>query len=114
MALHPNLPKDPHVILEPEYRWFPADEALREQTYDKLLPPLVATLRKVVKKWRNSNYDGASNTSKALLNWWFNTEHPIPQEDGTDFYFQYYFGQREAVETVIYLYEVVEVKDKYE
>ncbi|MGR3175019.1 MAG: DEAD/DEAH box helicase family protein [Candidatus Scalindua sp.] len=114
MAIHPNLPKDPHVILEPEYRWFPADEALREQTYEKLLPPLVATLRKEVKKWRNSNYDGASNTSKALLNWWFNTEHPIPQEDGTDFYFQYYFGQRESVETVIYLYEVVEVKDKYD
>jgi type III restriction enzyme len=114
MALHPNLPKDPHVILEPEYRWFPADEALREQTYDKLLPPLVAALRKEVKKWRNSNYNGASNTSKALLNWWFNTEHPIPQEDGTVFYFQYYFGQRESVETVIYLYEVVEVKDKYD
>ena len=114
MAIHPNLPKDPHVILEPEYRWFPADEALREQTYDKLLPPLVATLRKEVKKWRNSNYDGASNTSKALLNWWFNTEHPIPRDDGTDFYFQYFFAQRESVETVIYLYEVVEVKDKYD
>ena len=28
--------------------------------------------------------------------------------------FQYYFGQQEAVETVIYLYEVAGVKDKYD
>ena len=28
--------------------------------------------------------------------------------------FQYYFAQREAVETIIYLYEVVGVKDKYD
>ena len=28
--------------------------------------------------------------------------------------FQYYFAQREAVETIIYLYDVVGVKDKYD
>jgi hypothetical protein len=27
MALHPNFPDDPHVILDPAIRWFPADEA---------------------------------------------------------------------------------------
>ena len=28
--------------------------------------------------------------------------------------FQYYFAQREALETIIYLYEVVGVKDKFD
>ena len=26
MALHPNFPDDPHAILDPAIRWFPADE----------------------------------------------------------------------------------------
>lgn len=114
MALHPKFPKSPYEILEPEYRWFPADESLRDQGYEKLLPPLVAELRKVVKKWRNDNYEGASDTSKALLNWWFKTEHIITNKDGTQGSFRYYFAQREAVETVIYLHDVVNVKDKYD
>ena len=29
MALHPDFPDSPHTILDPEIRWFPADEALR-------------------------------------------------------------------------------------
>lgn len=37
----------------------------------------------------------------------------MPQADGTDVRFQYYFAQREAVETVIYLYDAAKVKDKY-
>lgn len=30
MALHPNLPKSPYAILEPELRWFPAAEKHRK------------------------------------------------------------------------------------
>lgn len=30
IAIHPNFPKSPHEVLPPEYRWFPADEALRD------------------------------------------------------------------------------------
>ena len=41
MAVHLDFPKSPHDILDPGIRWFPADEALRETTMDKLLPPLV-------------------------------------------------------------------------
>ncbi|MEE9423597.1 MAG: hypothetical protein V3V18_01300 [Methylococcales bacterium] len=75
MALHPDFPDSPHAILEPEVRWFPADEALRESSYEKLLPPLVHTLRKKINNWRKTGYQGASETSITLLNWWFNTEH---------------------------------------
>ncbi|MCB9059878.1 MAG: DEAD/DEAH box helicase family protein [Calditrichae bacterium] len=114
MALHPDFPNSPHQILDPEIRWFPADEALRESSYQNLLPPLVHTLRKKVTEWRNSEYKGATETSKALLNWWFKTEHLLPKADGTIAKFEYYFAQREAVETVIYLYDVVQIKDKYD
>ncbi len=114
MALHRDFPKSPHEIIHPDLRWFPADEALREQGYEKLLPPLVARLRKQVAEWRDNDYQGASQTSYALLKWWFQHEHLLPTNDGNTAKFQYYFAQREAVETVIYLYEVVEIKDKYD
>ena len=39
---------------EPAVRWFPADEALRETTMDKLMPPLMSELRRNVKEWRDS------------------------------------------------------------
>ncbi len=114
MALHKDFPKDPYAILDPGIRWFPADEDLREKGFDKLIPPLVASLRKEVKEWRDKKYEGASETSKALLNWWFKEEHIIYNKDGTSYNFQYYFAQREALETVIWLYEVAKVKDKYD
>ncbi len=113
MALHKNFPRSPHEILDPEIRWFPADEMLREKGYGKLLPPLVHKLRQKIKEWRDNNYEGVSDTSRALLQWWFQTEHPVETSDGM-VNFQYYFAQREAIETVIYLYEVAGVKDKYD
>lgn len=45
MALHPELPTSPYQTLPPEQRWFPADESLRERSYEKLLPPLVDDTR---------------------------------------------------------------------
>ena len=114
MALHKNFPKDKFAVLSPEIRWFPADEALREQGYEKLLPPFVPELRKRVKEWRDRNYEGASVTSKALLNWWFKQEHLVYEPDGNSFVFRYYFAQREAVETVIWLYDVAGVRNKYD
>lgn len=114
MALHPDFPESPYAILDPSIRWFPADETLRETSFEKLMPPLVPQLRKEVKEWRNSGYAGATETSGSLLNWWFNTPHLLPQSDGAMAEFQYYFAQREAMETVIYLYDVVGVKDKHD
>ncbi|MCC6931639.1 MAG: DEAD/DEAH box helicase family protein [Deltaproteobacteria bacterium] len=114
MALHPNFPKSPYEILSPELRWFPADEDLRGKGYEKLLPPLVVELRKRVKEFRDAEYDGASETSKALLHWWFQVEHLLPNASGINVPFEYYFAQREVIETLIYLYEVVNVKDKYD
>ncbi len=114
MAIHPNFPKSPYQILLPEQRWFPAPETLREKGYEKLLPPLVATLRIKVKEWRDAGYAGATDTSKALLRYWFQTSHPIEMIDGSTTEFRYYFAQREALETIIYLHEIVKVKDKFD
>ncbi len=114
MALHPDFPTSPYVVLDPAVRWFPADEALRETSADKLMPPLVPMLRKKVQQWREDNYDGASATSKSLLRWWFLTPHLMPQADGNMAEFQYYFAQREALETIIYLHDVAEIRDKHD
>ena len=114
MALHKDFPSSPHAILDPAMRWFPADEALRESSMEKLLPPLVSQLRKKVKQWRDSGYAGAAGTSKSLLNWWFNTRRLLPQAGGAPAEFQYYFAQREALATIIYLYDVAGVEDKYD
>jgi len=114
MALHPNFPDSPYTILDPTIRWFPADEALRDSSMDKLMPPLVPQLRKKVKEWRDSGYAGATDTSRSLLSWWFNTPHLLPQADGSMTEFQYYFAQREALETIVYLYDVVSVQDKFD
>ena len=114
MALHPDFPNSPHAILDPSVRWFPADETLRDTTMDKLMPPLVATLRRKVKDFRDAGYVGAAETSKSLLNWWFKEPHFLPQSDGTMSEFQYFFAQREALETIIYLYDVVGAKDKFD
>jgi type III restriction enzyme len=114
MALHPNFPESPYAKLDPAIRWFPADEALRETSAEKLMPPLVPQLRRKVKEWRESGYAGATDTSKSLLNWWFNVPHLQPQADGTMVEFQYYFAQREALETIVYLYDVVGVQDKFD
>ena len=114
MSLHPSFPTSPYEPLIPDQRWFPADETLRDSAYEKLLAPLVANIRKEVFAWRNKSYAGASPTSLALLRWWFETDHLLENADGSFAPFQYYFSQREAVETVIWLYDVKRARDKFD
>lgn len=68
--------------------------------------PLVAGVRAEVDGWRAQGYVGASATSRRLLEHWFLDEHQTP--DGLPF--SYYFAQREAIETAIYLYEVANAR----
>ncbi|MDO9581330.1 MAG: DEAD/DEAH box helicase family protein, partial [Bacteroidales bacterium] len=104
---------NPFEVLEPDIRWVPGQDDLFQTAYEKLLPPLVHKIRKSVKDWRDKTYEGASKTSKALLNFWFNIEHGVEEESKRD-KLQYYFAQREAIESIIYLYEVAKARDKYE
>ena len=91
--LNPEFPKSPYDIIAPALRNYPEP------------PPLVPEIRRHVQAWRDEGYKGATDTSIALLHWWFDT----PERE-----FQYYFAQREAVETIVYLVDVVKVKDSRE
>lgn len=66
---------------------------------------IVRRVRDEVDDWRAGSYVGASDTSRTLLQHWFGQAHVIEGPDGT-FPFSYYFCQREAIETLVYLYEV--------
>jgi type III restriction enzyme len=66
----------------------------------------IETLRKEVEIWRNANYPNVSSTTQDLLNFWFNTNHIINNEN-----FHFRFAQREAIETLIYLYEYKNLRD---
>jgi type III restriction enzyme len=55
-------------------------------------------------EWAAGGYKGATPTSKTLLNHWFHTDHRLPNGQK----FAYYHFQREAIETLIYLYEVAQ------
>lgn len=62
---------------------------------------IAQNLRGAVKDWRDAFYPGASETTRYLLNHWFGRSHQVG-----GFEFRYYFCQREALETFIYLKEV--------
>ncbi len=85
-------PGDPYGV--------PARRKPSEGTY------AVNGVRARVDAWRAQGYKGASATSRRLLGFWFADEHR--GDDGTPF--RFYFCQREAVETVIYLTEVEPVR----
>ena len=49
MGLHKDFPASPFEVVDPQIRWFPASEDLREKGYERLLPPLVVKLREEIK-----------------------------------------------------------------
>ena len=55
-----------------------------------------------VREWRRDGYLGATETTRRLLEWWFDTDHVV---DGRPF--DFYNAQREAVESLIYVYEIM-------
>lgn len=112
MPLPDDFPSSPYIILNPNNRWKP-DKKTFEKNFS-LIPPLVEKIRLKVKEWRDTDYEGASETTKALLHFWFEEEHWIENSNGEFFEFKYYFAQRESVETIIYLYEIANVRDKHD
>lgn len=69
---------------------------------------LVNKLRDAVNEWREKGYPGATDTSKQLLAYWFDQSH---LSEGSREPFHFYFCQREAIETIIYLFEVKRYDD---
>lgn len=67
---------------------------------------LVNKLREEVDKWRDEDYPGVTDTTRELLYFWFYNDHRLNNE-----LFRYWFCQREAVETLIYLFEIKKFND---
>ncbi len=78
--------------------------------------PIAQNIRRFVKYWRSNDYPGASDTTRELLHYWFDEEHILQKKNGEgegeveQYPFRYYFCQREAIESFIYLYEVRGIK----
>lgn len=121
MGLRADFPTDPYAVLHPDMRWFPGEaqqgELYTPDGYARLLPPLVHKVRQGVHAWRDSGYAGASATTRALLGHWFGTDHLLPTTGAGGHTlmtpFRYYFAQREAVESAIWLYEIEGARDPY-
>lgn len=69
---------------------------------------LVLRIRAAVDAWREGGYVGASEVSRRLLEYWFEEDHDVPSLATP---FRYWFCQREAIETLIYLVEITGIKD---
>ena len=61
----------------------------------------VNQLRGEVRAWREAGYSGTAVVTRRLLEWWFERE-----EERVSTGRRFFFCQREALETLIYLYEV--------
>lgn len=71
---------------------------------------LVNPLRAAVKEWRDLNYPGVSDTTRQLLGYWFERAHRFGDGNVGEIEFRYYFCQREAIETFIYLLEYMQLR----
>ena len=67
---------------------------------------LVNNLRKAVDQWRDERYPGASSVTRRLFQFWFEEDHNWHGDT-----LRYYFGQREAVETLAYIAEIKRIRD---
>ena len=66
----------------------------------------VNRLREAVSDWRQNDYPGCSHVTARLFNYWFFEDHLVDDRS-----FRYYFAQREAVETLVYLVEIEKIRD---
>src|SRR5712692_4397054 len=68
--------------------------------------PCVPAIRDAIATWRARGYREVTPTTRLLLNHWFKSDHRLPNGRA----FRYHDSQREAIETLIYLYEVADVR----
>ncbi len=67
---------------------------------------LANELRKAVFVWRQDGYPNVTSTTKRLLQFWFEEDHLVENEP-----FEFWFCQREGIETLIYVYEVMKKRN---
>lgn len=72
--------------------------------------PCVPSIRVAVDDWRAGGYKGISDTTRTLLNFWFHTDHVLQGGEK----FAYSKAQKEALETLIYLWEIARAHSQSE
>ena len=72
---------------------------------------LTPRIRVAVNRWREAGYPGASEVTRRLFEYWFEEDHAVL---GYPLPFRYYFCQREAIETLVWLTEVAKKRDAQE
>jgi len=71
--------------------------------------PLDQKIKSAVAAWRDKRYEHASPVTQRLLDFWFKEEHWL--KDGNEF--KFWRAQREAIEVLIYVYEVCRYHNLY-
>ena len=69
---------------------------------------LVPKIRAAVDAWREGGYKGVSGVARRLFEYWFEEDHEVL---GFSVPFRYYFCQREAIETLVWLVEIAGQRD---
>ena len=72
---------------------------------------LVPKIRSEVKNWREAGYPGVSEVTLRLFEYWFLEDHAVW---GYPTPFRFYFCQREAIETLVWLVEIAGQRDVQE
>lgn len=87
-----------------------ASTGWREETSGRRPSPifLVPKIREAVDAWRSSGYQGASDVTKRLFEYWFEEDHEVQNFEVP---FRYHFCQREAIDTLAWLVEIANQRD---
>ncbi len=83
-------------------------ENLLDITAQLRTAPCVPALREAVRAWRAGGYKGTTDTTRQLLAYWFESDHRLA--NGTRF--KYHSAQREALETIIFVWEYERVRSR--
>ncbi|MGH9699058.1 MAG: DEAD/DEAH box helicase family protein [Candidatus Acidiferrales bacterium] len=86
----------------------PSQTELLDITAKLRTGPCVPALREAVKAWKAGGYKGVTDTTRILLNFWFETDH----RTRTGLPFKYHESQREAIETLIFVWEYEKIRTR--
>ena len=95
--------------LRPEFSWGrTAEKVIVKELGRRKSPELcVNQIRSTVDEWRDTGYQGASETTKKLFYLWFEEPRQLAMFNN----YRPYWVQREAIETIVYLVEIRRIKD---
>ena len=100
---NPYAPPTSHLIRTGANEWGVEERRRVSKTL------MVNRIRHAVDQWRAEDYPGASEITRRLFQFWFDEDHTLSTGP-----FRYYFCQREAMETLVYLYQVGGFRDTYD